>query len=383
LLGGKVRWMLLGDLKASPSRRRFGLEDEALGELATSIQQMGLLQPIVVRRNEGGDYQIVAGERRWRAAKHAGLAEVPCLIRDLTDSEAQIAALVENIHRRDLSPYERGRALRRIREALDLSWEQVAERLGMSTRMIMRLARYAQIPESVEQKLATEPMTRSHYEALAKLPDNPEAQLQVAEAIRQDKLSGPAANRLALSLLAQDGGEVDAPEEKAPEPGSPAARARRPVASAASARGSDSVMPDRGRVASGVSSQPLKLNCRSSRAPLSSSQRLPSAATARGPGAVRASGGPACVGKVEMALPKRSKMFTWRCTSSLTSTRVSALLPSRGYVLIRRLSKAASATPSPSRVLPIASVVTTTPCVSALANSIAAIAAAAPPPMPL
>ena len=222
---GQVSMIALGELWPSPYQPRVEFDEEALAELAASIAQTGLLQPIVVRRQGGDEYQIVAGERRWRAAQYAGLAEVPCLIREFTDGEAQVAALVENLHRRDLSPYERGRALRRIREALGLSWEQVAARLGMNTRMIMRLARYAQIPEAVEQIVANESMTMRHYEALAKLPDNPQAQLQVAEAIKQDKLSGPAANRLALSLLAGGGAEAVAVDASEPEPESTAVRA--------------------------------------------------------------------------------------------------------------------------------------------------------------
>jgi ParB family chromosome partitioning protein len=208
----QVSMIGLGQLQPSPYQPRVDFDQEALEELASSIDQIGLLQPIVVRRRNDSDYEIIAGERRWRAAQHAGLSEIPCLIRNLTDGEAQIAALVENIHRRDLSLYERGRALRRIREALDLSWEQLAERLGMSTRTIMRLARYAQIPQKVEEIVAGEPMTMRHYEALAKLPDNPAAQLQLANAIKQEKLSGPEANRLALSLLTEDQPEA-APKE--------------------------------------------------------------------------------------------------------------------------------------------------------------------------
>lgn len=215
---GQVSMIALGELQPSPYQPRVDFDEEALAELAASIQQMGLLQPLVVRRNGGAEYQIVAGERRWRAAQQAGLTEIPCLIRELTDGEAQLAALVENIQRRDLSPYERGRALRRIREALDLSWEQVAERLGMSTRTIMRLARYAQIPEAVEQIVSNEPMTMRHYEALAKLPDDQRAQVQLAEAIKRDKLSGPAADRLALTLAAKGGAE-----EPTPRAGKPAA----------------------------------------------------------------------------------------------------------------------------------------------------------------
>lgn len=222
---GQVSMIALGELQPSPYQPRADFDEEALGELAASIQQMGLLQPIVVRPYGGGEYQIVAGERRWRAAQHAGMAEIPCLIRELTDAEAQVAALVENIHRRDLSLYERGRALRRIREALDLSWEQVAERLGISTRTIMRLARYAQIPEAVEQIVASEPMTMRHYEALAKLPDNPQAQVQLAEAIKQDKLSGPAADRLALTLAARGGAEEPAACADKPTPSAFVARA--------------------------------------------------------------------------------------------------------------------------------------------------------------
>jgi len=149
-----IQLIAVDKLSPTPYQPRVEFDETTLAELADSIKRVGILQPILVRPLHDGRYEIIAGERRWRAAQQAGLDEVPCVVRQVSDAEAQILALVENVHREDLSEYERGRALRQIHDALGLSWDEVAERLGMSRRTVMRLARFAQIPPEVEEILS-------------------------------------------------------------------------------------------------------------------------------------------------------------------------------------------------------------------------------------
>jgi len=195
-------------LRPSPFQPRIEIGEGELEQLASSIREAGVLEPLLVRRTGDGEYEIVAGERRWRAAQLAGLKEVPCLVRELDDTEAQIIALIENLHRRDLSDYERGRALRQLKESLGLSWQEIGEKVGLSRRSVLRLVRFAELPEEIEAEIGDGASVR-HYEAVALLHDRPEQQKDLARVIRERGLSGPQAKRVARAVASGKARKVD------------------------------------------------------------------------------------------------------------------------------------------------------------------------------
>jgi len=218
----QVQMVSVEALEPSPFQPRIEMGDEDLRELAASLEQAGVLEPLLVRPCPSGRrsvgkarrgipaerYEIVAGERRWRAAQMAGLTEVPCLVSDVDDTQARVIALMENLHRRDLSDYERGRALREIKVALGLSWTEVGERVGLSKRSVQRLVQFAELPEEVEEEVG-EGASVKHYEALALLHGRPEEQRQMARLIKEKGLTGPQARRAAQALVR---GEASKPQ---------------------------------------------------------------------------------------------------------------------------------------------------------------------------
>ena len=170
----------------NPKQPRTKFDDETLSELAASIREVGILQPIVVRRSGEGAYELVAGERRLRAAKLAGLATVPVVLRDSQDSELLREALIENIHREDLNPIELAEAFRQLLEELGLKQEALADRVGVSRSHIANTIRLLSLPLEVQQLLTDEKITAGHARALLALGD--------AEAMRT----------LALRVAAED-----------------------------------------------------------------------------------------------------------------------------------------------------------------------------------
>ena len=170
----------------NPKQPRTRFDDETLAELAASIKEVGILQPIVVRRSGEGAYELVAGERRLRAAKLAGLATVPVVLRDSQDSELLREALIENIHREDLNPIELAEAFRQLLEELGLKQEALADRVGVSRSHIANTIRLLSLPLEVQQLLTDEKITAGHARALLALGD--------AEAMRT----------LALRVVAED-----------------------------------------------------------------------------------------------------------------------------------------------------------------------------------
>lgn len=149
-------------------RQRF--DEEALTELADSIRAQGIIQPIVVRRLAGEAYEVIAGERRLRAARIAGLAEVPCLVREVDDRSALAMALVENIQREDLNTVEQARALERLLNEFGLTHEQLARTLGRSRASVSNLLRLLELPDEVLQLLAQGALDMGHARALVTLP---------------------------------------------------------------------------------------------------------------------------------------------------------------------------------------------------------------------
>ncbi len=154
----------------NPKQPRSRFDEETLAELAASIREVGILQPIVVRRT-GQGYEVVTGERRLRAAKLAGLATVPVVLRDSDDSNLLREALIENIHREDLNPIELGEAFRQLLDELGLKQEELADRVGVSRSHIANTIRLLALPFDVQQLLTDEKISAGHARALLALGD--------------------------------------------------------------------------------------------------------------------------------------------------------------------------------------------------------------------
>jgi len=154
----------------NPRQPRTRFDDEAIGALAASIREVGILQPIVVRK-AGAGYELIAGERRLRAARVAGLATVPVVVRDSDDADTLREALIENIHREDLGPIELAEAFRQLLEELGLKQEELAERVGVSRSHIANTIRLLQLPIDVQQLLTDGKLQAGHARSLLSLGD--------------------------------------------------------------------------------------------------------------------------------------------------------------------------------------------------------------------
>lgn len=155
----------------NPKQPRTNFDEEAIASLAASIREIGILQPIVVRHAGDGRYEVIAGERRLRAARAAGLATVPVVLRESEDSELLREALIENIHREDLNPIEQAEAFRQLLEELGLKQEDLAERVGVSRSHVANTIRLLGLPLEVQQLLTDERISAGHARALLALGD--------------------------------------------------------------------------------------------------------------------------------------------------------------------------------------------------------------------
>jgi len=155
----------LSHLRANPFQPRQAMDAQELSGLVESIRRHGVLQPIVVRPSVGG-YEVVAGERRWRAAEAAGLSSIPAIVRSLTDQEALELALVENLQREDLNPIERARAYRRLMQEFGLTQEQIADRMGKSQPSVANALRLLHLPLQVQASLEAGRISEGHARAL-------------------------------------------------------------------------------------------------------------------------------------------------------------------------------------------------------------------------
>ena len=188
-------------LEASPFQPRQTIEPEALAELAASIRTRGILQPILARPHpvRDGIYQIIAGERRWRAAQQAGLHEVPVLVRMLDDGDAMAAALVENLQRQDLNAIEEAEGLQRLIGEFGLSHDELAGAIGKSRSHVTNTVRLLQLPQTVRKEVQNGQLSAGHARALLGHPDPGRAALTVisqrlsvrqTEALAQQHLTG-------------------------------------------------------------------------------------------------------------------------------------------------------------------------------------------------
>jgi ParB family chromosome partitioning protein len=172
----------------NPKQPRTRIDDETIATLAASIREVGILQPLVVRRAGDGRYELIAGERRLRAAKAAGLASVPIVLRDSEDADLLREALIENIHREDLNPIEQAEAFKALLGELGLKQEELADRVGVSRSHIANTIRLLALPLDVQQLLADEKITAGHARAVLSLGDK-EAMTSLATRIAAEDLS--------------------------------------------------------------------------------------------------------------------------------------------------------------------------------------------------
>lgn len=187
--------------KVEPNRSqpRKNFDEDALQELADSIKQFGLLQPILVQ-DKGEYYEIIAGERRWRAAKLAGLKEVPVIIRNYSSQEIVEISLIENIQREDLNPIEEAQAYKRLLTEFNLKQDEVAERVSKSRTAVTNSMRLLKLCDGVQQMIIDDMLSTGHARALIPIED-PELQLQLAQRIFDEKLSVREVEKLVKSIL--------------------------------------------------------------------------------------------------------------------------------------------------------------------------------------
>lgn len=207
-----VNEIVIKDIIPNLHQPRRDFDEEALAELAQSIKQHGVIQPVVVRKTLSG-YELVAGERRWRASQIAGLKTIPAVVREYTDAEMMEIALIENLQRRDLNVIEEAMAFRSLMEEFGLTQEEVSQRIGRSRSMIANTVRLLNLQPEVQNFVSRGTLNMGQARPLLAL-ENPELQLDAAKQIIEEDLSARDAEELVRRLAARRPAK---PVEKKPE----------------------------------------------------------------------------------------------------------------------------------------------------------------------
>lgn len=197
-LGAQQTFVKITMVEPNREQPRKNFDEDALQELADSIKQFGVLQPIVVQDRKD-HYEIIAGERRWRAAKIAGLKEVPVIIKNLTEKEIVEIALIENIQRENLNPIEEAQAYKRLLTEFSLKQDEVAERVSKSRTAVTNSMRLLKLCDEVQQMVIDEMLTTGHARALLAV-DNAEEQYALAQKVFDEKLSVRDIEKLVKNL---------------------------------------------------------------------------------------------------------------------------------------------------------------------------------------
>jgi ParB family chromosome partitioning protein len=186
-------------IEPNQAQPRRVFNEEKLEELAASIRANGLIQPIIVRR-DGESFQIIAGERRWRAAQRAGLTKVPCVIKDVKDDDVLALSLIENIQREELNPIEEATAYKNLIEQLSVTQEEIAQRVGKTRSSVANAMRLLKLPTEIQQMVEEGLLSMGHARALLGL-DSEEKQLDLAKRVASDGLSVRDVERLVKEIL--------------------------------------------------------------------------------------------------------------------------------------------------------------------------------------
>ncbi|MDE7410049.1 MAG: ParB/RepB/Spo0J family partition protein [Muribaculaceae bacterium] len=213
--GSAISEINIDSISPNPDQPRRSFSDEGLEELAASIRELGIIQPLSLRDAPDGGYQIIAGERRWRAAQMAGLRTVPAYIRTASDSEVTEMALIENIQREDLNAIEVALAFRKLIDTYDLTQERLSERVGKSRSVITNHLRLLKLPAEIQIALRDRRLDMGHARALLSI-DDPKLQLKIFKQILKEGLSVRRVEQIARE--AAEGNPVE------PKPGKSAAQ---------------------------------------------------------------------------------------------------------------------------------------------------------------
>ena len=191
----RILYIDINDIRPNSAQPRTHFDEEKLAELASSIKTNGVIQPLIVRESANG-YELVAGERRWRASRQAGLKTVPCIVRNFDDRQNAIVAIIENMQREDLNPIEEARGLKSMTEKYGFTQEQVSESLGRSRTYITNSIRLLKLPEEIQQYVSSGQMSAAHGRTIINIPDKAK-QKEIADKIIRNDLSVRATERLA------------------------------------------------------------------------------------------------------------------------------------------------------------------------------------------
>lgn len=200
----------VNEVEPNREQPRKEFDEKALSELSKSIEKNGVIQPILVRPVTGGAYQIVAGERRWRAARMAGLTEVPVVIREMSDEDAAVFALIENLQREDLNPVEEAEGIRSLIEEFGMTQEEAADRVGKSRTAVTNTLRLLKLPANILSMVAQGKITAGHARALISLEDEGEM-MRIANAVTDNNLTVREVEKIVKTSLA---GEKSKPSKR-------------------------------------------------------------------------------------------------------------------------------------------------------------------------
>lgn len=211
--GAVLREVSPKDIEPNPKQPRSVFDEDALAELVHSVKEFGLLQPIVVREVDGGKYQLIMGERRWRASQKAELATIPAIVRQTEDENLLRDALLENIHRVQLNPLEEASAYEQLLEEFGVTHTQLAERIGRSRPAITNSIRLLQLPTAVQRRVAANVLSAGHARALLALEGEPEAKEALAARIVAEGLSVRSTEEIVSLANASDTNSGDKPKK--------------------------------------------------------------------------------------------------------------------------------------------------------------------------
>lgn len=224
--GAGLEEIPISKIRANVNQPRSSFDEDSLSALTESVREMGVLQPVLLRPLEDGEYELIAGERRWRASRRAGLHTIPAVVRGVDDLVSLEQAVVENLHRQDLNPLEEAAAYQQLIEDFGLTQDQAARRVGKSRSAVANLLRLFQLPPTVQKLVGDGELSAGHAKVLLSTPDR-SLQESLARKVVGERLSVRATETLLAESL--DDSEAPPPDKSSKEPtGSSSAKKLRP-----------------------------------------------------------------------------------------------------------------------------------------------------------